>query len=92
MDEFDEDYGYVTLEAFYSKKPVITTNDSGCPLEFIDDKKNGFIVSPDPKKIATSMDTLFKNKQNSKKMGENGFQKIKSMNLSWDHVVKSLTK
>lgn len=89
---YDEDYGYVTLEAFYSKKPVITTSDSGCPLEFIDNKKNGIIVSPDPKEIASAMDSLYENKKNSQKMGEEGFRKIKSMNLSWDHVVKSLTE
>ena len=89
---FEEDYGYITLESFFSKKAVITTNDSGGPLEFVDDKKNGLIVNPDPKEIASCMDTLYENKQNSQKMGENGFQKIKSMNLSWDNVVKSLTQ
>ena len=29
---FDEDYGYVTLEAFLARKPVITTTDAGGPL------------------------------------------------------------
>ncbi len=32
---FDEDYGYVTLEAFLSEKPVITATDSGGTLEFV---------------------------------------------------------
>ena len=31
----DEDYGYVTLEAMLSSKPVITCADSGGPLEFV---------------------------------------------------------
>ena len=26
---FDEDYGYVTLEAFEARKPVVTASDSG---------------------------------------------------------------
>jgi glycosyltransferase involved in cell wall biosynthesis len=34
---FDEDYGYVTLEAFLARKPVITTTDAGGPLEFVED-------------------------------------------------------
>ncbi len=89
---YEEDYGYITLESFYSKKAVITTKDSGGPLEFVEDKKNGFIVNPDPKEIASCMDTLYENKQNSKKMGERGFKKIKSMDISWDNVVNSLTK
>ena len=27
--------GYVTMESFLSKKPVITCSDSGGPLEFV---------------------------------------------------------
>jgi len=34
---FDEDFGYVTLEAFLSRKPVITATDAGGPLEFVID-------------------------------------------------------
>jgi glycosyltransferase involved in cell wall biosynthesis len=30
---YDEDYGYVTLEAMLAAKPVITCADSGGPLE-----------------------------------------------------------
>lgn len=89
---YDEDYGYVTLESFYSKKPVITTTDAGCPLEFVDDGKNGFVVSPEPKDIASVLDKLYFDKKNAQNMGENGFNKITSMNLSWDNVVNSLTK
>jgi glycosyltransferase involved in cell wall biosynthesis len=32
---FDEDFGYVTLEAFLARKPVITCVDSGGPNEFV---------------------------------------------------------
>jgi glycosyltransferase involved in cell wall biosynthesis len=32
---FDEDYGYVTLESFLARKPVITTTDAGGPLELV---------------------------------------------------------
>ena len=39
---FDEDFGYVTLEAFLSKKPVITTSDAGEPARRGgDDRKDG---------------------------------------------------
>jgi len=89
---FDEDLGYVTLEAFYSHKSVITTNDSGCPLEFVDDKKNGFIAPPNPESIASCIDKLYQDKNSAMNMGENGYKKISSMNLSWDTVVKALTK
>ena len=35
----DEDYGYVTLEAMLSSKPVLTCADSGGPLEFVLEKE-----------------------------------------------------
>jgi len=38
---FEEDYGYITLEAMLSAKPVITCNDSGGPLEFITHESGG---------------------------------------------------
>ena len=41
----DEDYGYISLEAFLSKKPVVTCTDSGGPLEFVEDGENGRVVA-----------------------------------------------
>jgi glycosyltransferase involved in cell wall biosynthesis len=35
---YEEDFGYVTLESFLAHKPVITTEDSGGPLEFVEDR------------------------------------------------------
>ena len=37
----NEDYGYVTVEAFLSRKPVVTTTDAGGPLEFVTDGRDG---------------------------------------------------
>ncbi len=47
---YDEDYGYVTLEAFLSHKPVITAEDSGGPKEFVIDGVNGSVCPPDPER------------------------------------------
>ena len=44
---FDEDFGYVTLEAFLARKPVVTCTDSGGPNEFVVDGENGFVCEPD---------------------------------------------
>ena len=52
---FDEDFGYVTLEAFLSRKPVITATDSGGPLEFVDDGVNGSIIAPQPESLADAI-------------------------------------
>ena len=43
---FDEDYGYVTLESFFSQKPVLCAMDSVGTLEFVVDGQNGFVVEP----------------------------------------------
>ena len=43
---FDEDFGYVTLEAFLARKPVITCTDSGGPNEFVVDGVNGCVCGP----------------------------------------------
>ncbi len=43
----DEDYGYIALEAFLSKKPVVTCTDSGGPLEFVLDGETGRVTPPD---------------------------------------------
>ena len=55
---FDEDFGYVTLEAFLARKPVITATDSGGPLEFVVDGVNGAVVAPTPEPIAAAINAL----------------------------------
>lgn len=87
---YDEDYGYVTLEAFFSKKPVIVHKDSGGPLEFVDHGENGFVLSPDPKTIAAIIDEWSVNKQKVEEMGMNGYDTVIEKNISWDHIVQSL--
>lgn len=86
---FEEDMGYVTLESFLSKKPVITCNDSAGPLEFVEDGVNGYIAEPAPEEIAASIDKLYQD-NTYKQMGEKGYRKIKDMNLSWDNVIDKL--
>jgi len=87
---YDEDYGYITLEAMLSSKPVITCVDSGGPLEFVEDHHTGFIIEADPKNIAKKIDWLYLNKKEAKKLGENGLESYKNKNISWDNVVNQL--
>ena len=89
---FDEDYGYVTLEAMLSEKPVITCKDSGGVLEFVTDGENGFICENDPKDIAEKLDILYENRDFAKKMGERGFDIYKQKDISWQKVVSALTE
>lgn len=85
----DEDYGYITLEAFLSKKPVITASDSGGPLEFVENKRNGIIIeSSDEKELAEGIDELFKDKDKCRIFGEQGYQKVKD--ITWENVIRTL--
>ena len=88
---FDEDLGFVTMESFFSKKPVITCSDSGGPLEFVVDGENGYIVDPDPIKIAEKIDSMIQS-SSSRQMGERGYLKIKALDLSWDVVIRKLVE
>jgi glycosyltransferase involved in cell wall biosynthesis len=87
---YDEDYGYVTLEGMLSGKPIVVPRDGGGATEFIEHEREGLVVEPAPQAIAEALDSLYANRAQSRAMGERGREKIKSMNLSWEHVVKSL--
>lgn len=87
---FDEDYGYITLEAMLSSKPVITCFDSGGPLEFAVNNETGFVVEPDPVQVAEKIDWLYQNRQKAVKLGEQGRALYLAGNISWDNVVKTL--
>jgi glycosyltransferase involved in cell wall biosynthesis len=85
----DEDsYGYPSLEAYHSRKPVITCSDSGGTLELIEHGVNGFISSPDPKELASYFDQMFSQKDLAVTMGKAGYEKLAEMNISWENVVQ----
>ncbi len=89
---YDEDYGYITLEAMLSSKPMITCTDSGGPLEFVVDGETGFIVEPDPIQVAKKIDWLYMNQKKAGNMGQNGRQHYLNKNITWENVVETLLK
>lgn len=88
----DEDYGYITLEGMSASKAVITAKDSGGPLEFVEDGKSGLVVEPTAEEIARAIDEVAMSKTMATEFGKNAKKHIKEMNISWDYVVKELTK
>lgn len=86
----NEDYGYITLEAFLSKKAVITCKDSGGPTYFVEDGINGYVAESDPKSIAKAMDKMYLDRKNAEQMGKNGYQKILDLNITWDSSIRRL--
>ena len=87
---YDEDYGYVTLEAFFAEKPVIVHRDSGGPLEFVTDGENGFVTEPDPKEIAEKIDLLYADRDLARRLGQNGRKSLEEKNMNWDYVIQKL--
>ena len=86
----DEDYGYVTLEAMLSGKPVITCRDSGGPLEFVLDQTTGIITDPTPEALAAAFDFVWENRDEAESWGRAGRVRYESLNLSWANVIQKL--
>lgn len=86
----DEDYGYVTLESMLAAKPVITCTDSGGPLEFIEDGRQGLVIAPLPETLAAAFDRLWENRDEAKRFGEAARLRYENLNLSWKTVVDKL--
>jgi glycosyltransferase involved in cell wall biosynthesis len=55
---FQEDYGFVTVEAFASRKAVVTCRDSGGPAELVQDGVTGFVCDPSPDALARALRRL----------------------------------
>ena len=85
---FDEDYGYVTLQAFLAGKPVITAKDSGGVLEFVEDGVTGLVTDGSPAEIATAIDRLAADRDLAAKMGQAGRERVEG--LDWPSVVERL--
>jgi glycosyltransferase involved in cell wall biosynthesis len=87
---FDEDYGYVTLEAMAARRPVVTTTDSGGPLELVEDGGSGLVVEPSPRAIAAALDRLYQDRAGSARLGERGRALLHERVPEWPEVVTRL--
>ncbi|XGA80029.1 glycosyltransferase family 4 protein [Halomonas sp. CH40] len=87
---FDEDYGYITLEAMLSSKAVITCTDSGGPTAFVEHGVTGWQCEPDPNTLAAALDDAYVNRSRTKQMGEQGREAYQAAGISWQRVVAKL--
>lgn len=85
---FDEDYGYVTLEAFLARKPVVTATDSGGTLEFVQNGVNGIVCEPSAEAIGSAVNTLAADRGRAASLGDAGFER--ASDISWDGVIERL--
>jgi glycosyltransferase involved in cell wall biosynthesis len=85
----DEDYGFVTAEAFASGKAVVTCRDSGGPAELVESGVNGLVSEPTPEALARALATLMDDQPLAERMG--GEAKKSSARSNWQQAVSALT-
>ena len=85
---FDEDYGFVTVEAFSSRKPVITCIDSGGPAELVIDGVNGRVCAPRPEALALALRETMDDPAIARRLGEAGYEQ--ALLMTWERALKQL--
>jgi glycosyltransferase involved in cell wall biosynthesis len=84
----DEDYGFVTVEAFASGKPVVSCHDSGGPAELIANDRNGLLCAPEPAAVAGALARLCEDGPLAERLGAEGRRLTDAMR--WSDVVRQL--
>ncbi len=85
---YDEDYGYVTLQAFLAGRPVITTADAGGVLEWVTDGETGLVTDGSPEALGAAVDRLAADREEAARMGRAG--RARAAALGWPTVVERL--
>jgi glycosyltransferase involved in cell wall biosynthesis len=85
---WNEDYGFVTLEAFRSGKAVLTAHDSGGPAELVRDGVSGFVTEPTAEAMAARLDLLARDRGQAERMGRSAL--AASAEHTWARAVEAL--
>jgi len=85
---YNEDYGFVTVEAFMCGKPVITCTDSGGPAELVRDGESGYVTAPTAEALAVAMRRVMDDKNLAARLGETGLAVAKQM--TWSGAIQKL--
>jgi glycosyltransferase involved in cell wall biosynthesis len=84
---FQEDYGFVTVEAFSSRKAVVTCLDSGGVAELVDHEVNGLVCDPAPPGLAAAMRRVM-DEPFARRLGDGAARYVSTM--SWASAVRRL--
>jgi glycosyltransferase involved in cell wall biosynthesis len=85
---YQEDYGFITLEAMLSGKPVITTTDAGGPTELVSNLVHGLVTAPKPASLGRAITLLARQPWLAWWLGRNG--RTRAHGITWDRVVSGL--
>jgi glycosyltransferase involved in cell wall biosynthesis len=85
---FAEDYGLVVVEAFASRKAVVTCRDSGGPTELVRHEETGVVCDPAPADIALALARLTDDEHLAERLGVKAAAQAAAM--TWDGAVRRL--
>jgi glycosyltransferase involved in cell wall biosynthesis len=85
---YDEDYGFVTVEAFAARKPVITCSDSGGPTELVRDGTTGAVAAPEAASLAAAIARVMCDPSSAERMGTAGYDVASA--LTWERTLAQL--
>jgi glycosyltransferase involved in cell wall biosynthesis len=85
---YDEDYGFVTVEAFAARKPVVTCTDSGGPVELVEHGRTGLVAAPEPQALACAIARIMQAPAEAERMGAAGA--AVAAPLTWERAVSQL--
>lgn len=85
---FDEDYGLVTVEAFASRKAVVTAVDSGGPAELVRDDTNGLVCEATPRAIAIALARLTDDPALAERLGARAEALV--LTMTWADAIRRL--
>jgi glycosyltransferase involved in cell wall biosynthesis len=85
-----EDYGFVTVEAFASQKAVVTCTDSGGAAELVEDGVHGYVCEPSPAALAVRLRELIDDPALAERLGQQAH--TRGQQITWPQTVKKLTE
>lgn len=85
---YDEDYGFITIEAMQAGKPVVTVSDSGGVCEFVEDGVTGLCTDPTPEALGAAMQRLVNSPELARKMGAVAKERVQD--ITWKNTVEKL--
>ena len=83
-----EDYGLLTLEAFVSRKAVITCVDSGGPAELVRPDQDGWVVEPDPASLANAFRQAMDDDALAERLG--AAAQARASEFTWENAIPQL--
>ena len=83
-----EDYGFVTVEAFASRKAVLTCVDSGGPAELVRDGYTGMVCEPNPEALAGCIARMMDDTAFAERIGSAAAAQVATM--TWPEAIRRL--